>query len=371
MSIVSGGSPFRPGMGRVPPAFSGRDDILDRYARWFGTKNSHGEMALVEGQRGVGKTSLLKVIGTQAVSAEWVHVHLEITEDATIDSLLAGLDQERILDELSRLPRIGRRIKELSAELKLWGIGASVSASMHDEQRPSPRVALSRFASRCELAGMGLVLTVDEVQRASKHLAQELGALANASVPIVHVWAGLPGTRRLLQQRGVTASERGRSFQLGALDEAAAAEALVKPFRERGIELETAVVTDVYDQSTGYPYFIQIFGDELWEAHQQAASPDILDETVASAAFAEAGRSVDRFFEDRLEAMSPRAQQALGVVGGAGQAVTTGEVARQLGLSTASFSERRAELIESGLVTSPEYGKIELTFPRLREYLNR
>lgn len=94
---------------------------------------------------------------------------------------------------------------------------------------------------------MGLLLTIDEIQRASKDLAQQLGALANASVPIVHFWAGLPGTRRQLQTRGVTASERARSFQLGSLDEQSATEALVKPFRERNITLEPAVAARVFD----------------------------------------------------------------------------------------------------------------------------
>ena len=69
---------------------------------------------------------------------------LETTEASTLESLLADVDLERLLDELGRLPRIGRRLQELSAELKLWGIGAAVSASMNDADRPRPRVALSR-----------------------------------------------------------------------------------------------------------------------------------------------------------------------------------------------------------------------------------
>lgn len=356
-------------MGRVPPALSGRDDILDRYHRWFSTKNSHGEVALIEGHRGVGKTSLLKVIGAQASSANWLHMHLEVTADSTVESLLAEVDHERLLVELQRLPHIGRRLRELSAELTLWGIGASVSASVSDPHRPRPRVALARFATRCEASGMGLLLTVDEIQRASSHLAQELGALANTSVPIVHVWAGLPGTRRKLQQRGVTASERARAFHLDTLDEAAANEALAKPFRDHGISLAPSVVSLVFEQSTGYPYFIQIYGDELWEAHQRAGAPGLIGDTIAVEALAAARAGVERFFGDRLEAMTPRARQALAALGGAPGRLNTGELAELVGLTTASFSERRAELLASGLATSPAHGQIALTFPALRNFL--
>lgn len=365
------GSPFRPGMGRVPPALSGRDEILGRYARWFRSKNSHGEVALVEGQRGVGKTSLLKVIGAQAGSADWIHMHFEVTESSSVESLLADVDHERLVEELGRMPRVGRRIKELSAELKVWGIGAAVSAAVHDVDRPRPRVALSRLAARCEATGMGLLLTVDEIQRASTDLAQELGALANASVPIVHVWAGLPGTRRQLQQLGVTASERARSFPLGALDELSAAEALTKPFRERAIEVDPAVVAAAHEYSNGYPYFIQIFGDELWEAHQDADAPGTIGDAIADRAIENAQAAIERFFEDRLEAMTPRARQAITVLSNTNRAMTTSDVAAQLQLTSTSFSERRAELIRSGLVVSPAHGQIELAFPQLRGYLGR
>jgi len=356
-------------MGRVPPAMSGRDEILERYHAWFGTKNSHGEVAIVEGHRGVGKTSLLKVIGAQAVSADWIHLHLETTEAATLESLLADVDHDRLLHELGRLPRIGRRLKELSAELKLWGIGAAVSASLVDVDRPRPRVALSRFATRCEAAGMGLLLTIDEIQRASKDLAQQLGALANASVPIVHVWAGLPGTRRRLQTRGVTASERARSFQLGLLDKQAATEALVTPFTDRGITLGPTVAAKVFTASLGYPYFIQLYGDELWQAHQQAGNPGTIDNAIATAAERQVLVSIDRFFQDRLDAMTPRAQEALVELVDAGGNLPTSDLAQRLGLSTASFSERRAELLQSGLATSAKHGQIAVTFPALRHYV--
>lgn len=367
--MVAEPSPFRPGMGRVPPAMSGRDEVLARYQAWFSTKNSHGEVAIVEGHRGVGKTSLLKVIGAQAVSADWIHLHLETTEAATLESLLSDVDLDRLLDELGRLPRIGRRLKELSAELKLWGIGAAVSASLAQTDRPRPRVALSRFATRCEAAGMGLLLTIDEIQRASKDLAQQLGALANASVPIVHVWAGLPGTRRRLQTRGVTASERARSFQLGLLDEKSATEALVKPFSDRGITLEPTVAARVFAASLGYPYFIQLYGDELWQAHQRAGSPGTIDTVIATATERAVLLSLDRFFQDRLDAMTPRAQEALVALVDAGGYLATNELAHQLGLSTASFSERRAELLQSGLATSSTHGQIEVTFPALHRYM--
>jgi hypothetical protein len=181
--------------------------------------------------------------------------------------------------------------------------------------------------------------------------------------------AGLPGTRRRLQTRGVTASERARSFQLGLLDEQSATNALVKPFSDRGVLLEPAVVARVFAASLGYPYFIRLYGDELWQAHQHVGNPGTVDIPIATAAERSALVSIDRFFQDRLDAMTPRAQEALVELVGAGGSLATSELAQRLGLSTASFSERRAELLQSGLATSSKHGQLEVTFPALHHYL--
>ena len=266
-------NPFRPGMGRVPPAMVGRDDILERYAQWFKTKNSHGEIALIEGHRGVGKTSLLKVIGAAATSAKWAHVHLEARSDATFADLLASVDLERLIEASSSLFRRAGRLKELSAELKAWGFGIAVSGKRAEaSDRPTPPIALARFAHRCDEAGMGLLLTVDEIQRASRSLGQSLGDLANRSQPIMHVWAGLPGTRRSLQQQQVTAAERARDFHLGTLSPLQSRDALLVPLEQSGITVDDDAAHHVLDLVAGYPYFVQVFGDELWNAHARRGS---------------------------------------------------------------------------------------------------
>jgi len=90
----------------------GRDPILERYATWFRSKNSHGEIALIEGHRGVGKTSLLKVIGASATSAKWVHIHLEARSDVTFEDLLSDVDLDELETSTNKLFGGPKRFKE-------------------------------------------------------------------------------------------------------------------------------------------------------------------------------------------------------------------------------------------------------------------
>lgn len=365
-------NPFRPGMGRVPPTLAGRDAVLERYATWFRSKGSHGEIALIEGHRGVGKTSLLKVIGAAAMSEQWAHVHLEAKSDATFEELLAGIDLDRLVESSGGLFGRASRVKELSAELKAWGFGVALSGQRDEgADRPTPAIALARFAHRCDEAGNGLLLTVDEIQRASKSLCQSLGDLANRSQPIIHVWAGLPGTRTALQQREVTAAERARAFPLGSLNADEARQALLDPLLEQGIEVGDGVVDEVLTLTAGYPYFVQVFGDELWMAHAARGASGLIDAEIADAAIEAARETTNRFYEDRLAALTPRARQAVELLAAMDPLAAAADVAEGLGLSTKAFSPRRAELLDSGLVTSPSRGRLDLSFPGLRGYLKK
>lgn len=356
-------------MGRVPPAMVGRDPILGRYATWFKSKNSHGEIALIEGHRGVGKTSLLKVIGASATSAKWVHIHLEARSDVSFEDLLGDVDLDQLASTASKLFGGSGRFKELSAELKAWGIGVSIGAKRNDPNMPTPSIALSRLAHRCDEAGMGLLLTVDEVQRASRALCQSLGELANRSQPMMHVWAGLPGTRASFQEREVTAVERARDFQLDSVTTEEAKEAVFRPLTEQGIQVPPDVQDRVIDLVAGYPYFAQVFGDELWTAHAAAGSPGVIDGALAEQAIGAAHMTTHRFYEDRLALISPRAFEAVEVLAHAAGSMSSTALAGELGLTAKAFSPRRAELLASGLVTSPRRGLLDLSFPGIRSYL--
>lgn len=72
-------NPFRPGIGRIPPAFGGREQslglakiIVDRLAA-----SADPPLLLVRGFRGIGKTALMAYVRQQALARHVACVHLE------------------------------------------------------------------------------------------------------------------------------------------------------------------------------------------------------------------------------------------------------------------------------------------------------
>jgi len=188
---------------------------------------------------------------------------------------------------------------------------------------------------------------------------------------MVHVWAGLPGSRQALQEREVTAVERARDFQLDSLTADEAREAVFKPLREQNISVSSAMQDRIVELVAGYPYFAQVFGDELWMAHAIEGSPGVISDLVAEQAIGAASMTTHRFYEDRLAVMSPRAFEAVEVLAREPGPMRSSAIAEALGLEPKGFSPRRAELLASGLVTSPRRGQLELSFPGIRSYLQR
>lgn len=84
---------------------------------------------------------------------------------------------------------------------------------------------------------------------------------------------------------------------VGRLDDAAAREALVRPLAGHGVIFDVDALDAVVEHSQRYPYFIQLWGDELWE-HRAAAAARITADLVAAARPAVAA-SVADYYETR------------------------------------------------------------------------
>ena len=58
---------------------------------------------------------------------------------------------------------------------------------------------------------------------------------------------------------------------LGALNEAEAELAIVKPAEDEGISYTAEAVAEIIDRTKGYPYFLQEWGKHAWD--RASASP--------------------------------------------------------------------------------------------------
>ena len=342
-------NPFRPGMGRVPPAFGGRESAL-RQAKLVVDRLARGvapEFVLYRGVRGVGKTALLAYVRQQAARMGVVAAHLEADRD---DRDLARArdtlrhDAADLLDGHARGPR-GGSFETLLADL---------------------RVALAGRAR-------GLLLTVDEVHEAGERLLEPLlrGAhrAAQDDVPFGLLLSGLPTAAENLFDEGQTYTERLHRVDLDLLDRDGTAEAVRGPFSDAGAEVDDLVIDAVHDGSGGYPWFVQLWGESLWDVAERTdriALPD------ARAAGASVHPRTEAFFADRWRRVpTGRATELVLSLARHDGDAPVADLLADLDLTHQAIAPSRRSLLDLGIVWAPARGRLAFTVPGFAGWIAR
>lgn len=378
-------NPYRPGGGSAPPALVGRDALVDdfRIALQRARAGRPGKSYMPLGLRGVGKTVLLNRFAEIAVE-EGMKVGFIEAPDTGDFRLMMATHLRKILIELSTGSvrwAVGKALGVLkSFELQLPGdvsLGLNVDAlagqadsGLLTEDLTDLLVSAGQAAAEC---GSGLLLAIDEVQYLAK---KELGAVITAihrttqlDLPVVLVGAGLP---QLAGLAGEAKSYSERLFEfpvINSLGDADAAEAIVAPARDLGVEFETAAVDQIVRESSGYPYFLQEWGYRVW--NQSPRSPITPDDVTSSRS--EVIRALDEsFFRVRFDRLTPKEKQYLAAMARLGPGPhRSGDIAAELGVKVQSVAPRRSNLIAKGMIYSPTHGDTAFTVPIFDQFLQR
>jgi hypothetical protein len=227
--------------------------------------------------------------------------------------------------------------------------------------------------------GTGIVFLIDEMQLLGRADLEALCAAAHRAnqdgLPIAVVGAGLP----ILPERLAEAKsyvERLFVFpDLGALSEAAARRAIVRPAEvaipDRPVHYEEAAVDAVLELSERYPYFLQAYGLQAWNAAPEGDAIGVRDvEKAAGAAREELDRD---FFETRFARATKAGRRYLAAMATLGDGpYTSGEVAEKGHWKTVmSAGPVRQTLIDKGLIYSPDHGQVDFTVPHFADFMRR
>ena len=382
-------NPYRPGAGTPPPALIGRDDLIEGFEFTLrrAIDNRPGKSYMAVGLRGAGKTVLLnRFVGIGTELGMQVGF-IEAPESGDFRSLLSIRLRKILLELQSRPVRDAARrlITRALSVLKSFTLhlpgGVSLSLGVDPlvghadsgqlaEDLTDVMVAVGEAASACE---SGLLLAVDEVQYLSEI---ELAAVVTAihrttqlSLPIVLVGAGLPQLPRLV---GEAKSYSERFFEFPVVDSLVAsdaAEAIVRPARDNGVEFELAAIDLIVEESRGYPYFLQEWGSHVWNG--SPASP-ITGGDVRSVRTGVIAGLDNNFFRVRLDRLTPKEREYLRAMADLGPGPhRSGDIAAQLGVKTESVAPRRANLISKGMIYSPAHGDTAFTVPLFDDFLRR
>ncbi len=380
-------NPFAPGAGTPPPELAGRSGtIADADVAIARAKNGRpAKSQLLLGLRGVGKTVLLNRIQTIASTEGCLVVSLEAPEDRRLaEMLIPPLRSALFRLSTSEKARDAARsalatLRAFAAACKVkvgdveFGIEPAVgSADSGNLEFDLPALMLS-VAGAAKSEGRAFVLIIDEVQYLHE---EDLAALIVAvhrvgqeGLPFVLFGAGLP---QLAALAGDAKSYAERLFDypdVGPLTEEAATAALREPLKRQDVALEPEALHWVLERTKGYPYFLQEWGYQMWNA---AASNIITSEDARLATRQALDRLDKGFFRVRFDRLTPKERDYMRAMASLGPGPhRSGDIAKVLNRRVSEVAPRRTGLMSKGMIYSPQHGDTAFTVPMFDEFMKR
>jgi hypothetical protein len=152
-----------------------------------------------------------------------------------------------------------------------------------------------------------------------------------------------------------------------------AALALIKPATDTGIPFEPAVAQQVAADVDGYPYFIQKYGEALWDAADAANLPAITAKLYASTR-SRVQDALDAEFFERRYLDAPRADQlTLRVAAGlSGERFEIAKLAAQFRSRNANATQQSVNrLLKSNHIYRVSQGVYAYTAPLFGDFVRR
>ena len=381
-------NPFTPGAGALPPELAGRAAIIEdgRVLAGRTLLGRYEKSLLLIGLRGVGKTVLLKHLAEDARRNGVVAVVIEV-RNAESDFEELALRVKEALCTIDFASSVKSSVNHAFSVLRnfvktfslnIGDFGISLETAQGIATSGKMELDLSEMLLACARAakesGKAMGLYVDELQNfqieAMRGIIVALHFAAQESLPLYLVGSGLPSIRSLVGKSKTYAERMFNYSDIGALCRDDVDLAITMPMNNNGLDIAPDAIDEVFARTRGYPYFLQEYGYQLWNAAE--GSPISADDVRRTAPVVQ-DRLDSNFFAVRFERISCREKEFLRAMAEFPQnvAIQTSEVARRLGRDLSTLSPVRASLIRKGMIYSPEYGGIAYTVPMFADYMKR
>jgi hypothetical protein len=382
-------NPYRPGVGVRPLYLAGREAPLRRFDAMLRAAPEQQANMRVTGLRGVGKTVLLEVFADHAQVADWEPAFMELqpahNTDAAIRTALGSL-LERTRRRLSRRARLrtaaGKALRAGSLSVSWEEVSLSVSFG----SEPEEDLAGELFATT-ELAlakgRKGVILLLDEAQlvrderdRHGEHplslLIAPIVALQRQELPIGLVLCGLPTLAGNLQKARSYSERLFRGEEIDSLAHAQALQAFTRPLEQTTRSADPALAESVAEEVEGYPYFLQLWGSELWDAAELAGvnrlTPKLLDATRPDIY----GRLDRDFYDPRVATLTPAEQDLLLASAQCPYPpMRSADLAHTSEKTPGNVNVLLGRLVDAGALYRIRKGEYAYTAPKFRDYLSR
>jgi DNA-binding transcriptional ArsR family regulator len=380
-------------VGTRPLHLAGRDKPMGRFEAMLRAAPEQPANMRLTGLRGVGKTVLLGEFQAIAEGAGWASAMLELqpghnAEEALVGELATVALCSREL--LSRVERIKQAVGNAARQAGTLGVGWGEFVVTYDPVVGQPREDVTRalfevVEMAVEKGRAGFVLLLDEAQvvrdesrPSGEHplslLISAVAALQRREIPLGLVLCGLPTlTGNLLKARSYT-ERMFRGEEIGSLNREDAREAFARPLAEAGagLEAEDVLVDRVIEEVEGYPYFIQLWGAELWDA-AEIGGVDRLTTRLLETVRPDIYRRLDLdFYDPRVETLTPAEQDVLlGTALADYPPLVVSKLNDAIDKTPANVNVLLGRLVDNGVLYRLRKGEYDYTAPRFRDYLLR
>ncbi len=382
-------NPYSPGAGTPPPELAGRDELREKVRVAIGRIRigNPAKSVLMVGLRGVGKTVLLDKMRQDAETSGVYTLKLEAPEDRSLPALLAP-QLRLVLIKLSAVEsakayatRGLRALAGFAKALKVKfndievGIDLEPEVGLADngDLEGDLAVLLEQVGLAAQSAKTAVVMFIDELQYVKEPqfaaLITALHRCAQARLPVTLIGAGLP---QLLARAGEAKSYSERLFDypmVGPLSREDAQRAITRPAQAHGVTFLPEAIDEIYKDTQGYPYFLQMWSKYSWDVAQE--SPIGRADVLRARALTEADLD-ESFFKTRFERCTPSERRYLRAMASLGAGPhRSGDIAAALGRSINALGMVRSSLINKGMVWSPSHGDTAFTVPLFDQFMIR
>lgn len=385
-------NPYTPNAGAEPEVIVGRDDQLqsfDLLLRRLASGRTEQSM-IITGLRGVGKTVLLGQFRSKALAADWVVVELEVSKHDERQFRREIASRLRTaLFEISPRAHWSDKVRRAAAVLKSFTLSLDPSTGVvtagldvdaaegfgdHGDLALDLTDVLVAIGEAAFDVRRGVVLLFDEIQfLAPTQLEALIGALhktVQRKLPVTMVGAGLP---QIAELAGDAKSYAERLFKFPAINHLSpedARRALIEPAALEGVSFDPDALDLAVEITGGYPYFVQELGSAIWPIAEGGV---VRLEDVERAVEIYEAKLDSSFFRVRLDRTTELQRAYLRAMASLGpEAQKAADVAEVMGRGSSSeVGPVRAQLIDMGLLYTPQHGYAAFTVPHFDQYMLR
>lgn len=394
MSAQPGRNPYRPGAATPPLHLAGREPQLSRFPKILRGAPEIPANVRLTGLRGVGKSVLLKEYERLAKENGWAVMRHQVeprhNTDEAISAFIAG-SVTATKTQLSRARRVKAQVagavevgRRMLGSVTFDDVTLTLGGAREQELDLS-RNLFDAVEAALDAGHEGFALLLDEAQvlrddtaRTGEHpmsmLIAAVNALQEAGLPLALVVCGLPTLRANLQ-RARTYSERmfrGENIAELSGNPGPARDAFVLPLADTGISVDEGLVSRVLEEVEGYPFFIQLWGAELWEAAADAGLTTFSEQLLDSIEADIYARLDEEFYAGRVETLTPSEQDLLlSTAQCPYPPLRTADIRTRTDKSDGNVNVLMGRLTDQGVLYRLSKGIYEYTAPKFHEYLVR